>query len=55
MSYFGYIADTAETAEEKEERSYGTLMMARVTGSEGGRIDHVLQVRIYTHHSTHFT
>ncbi|ONI33711.1 hypothetical protein PRUPE_1G442600 [Prunus persica] len=43
------LEDTAETAEEKEERSYGTLMMERVTGSEGGRIDHVLQDKTFEH------
>lgn len=33
-----------EDAEEKEERSYGSLMIERLTGSGEGRIDHVLQV-----------
>ena len=42
---FGYIAEQSETTQEKEERSYGSLMMERVTGSQEGRIDHVLQVR----------
>ena len=37
-----------ENAEEKEERSYGSLMIERLTGSEEGRIDHVLQVCNYT-------
>ncbi|WRX31107.1 DDHD domain - like 1 [Theobroma cacao] len=37
-----------EKVEEKEERSYGTLMIERLTGSEEGRIDYVLQVRSYT-------
>ncbi|XP_072999918.1 phospholipase SGR2-like isoform X1 [Typha latifolia] len=29
---------------QKKERSYGSIMMERLTGSEDGRIDHVLQV-----------
>ncbi|KAF3340766.1 Phospholipase SGR2 [Carex littledalei] len=39
--------DTIEEKPEsfhKKERSYGSLMMERLTGSEGGRIDHVLQL-----------
>lgn len=36
-----------ENVEEKEETSYGSLMIERLTGSEG-RIDHVLQVCKYT-------
>ncbi|KAH8480395.1 hypothetical protein H0E87_030597 [Populus deltoides] len=41
------IADSEEEAEnvnEKEERTYGSIMMERLTGSDG-RIDHMLQVR----------
>ena len=33
-----------ENSLEKEERTYGSIMMERLTGSEG-RIDHILQVR----------
>ncbi|XP_020088606.1 phospholipase SGR2 isoform X1 [Ananas comosus] len=32
-----------------EERSYGSLMMKRLTGSEDGRIDHVLQEKTFQH------
>jgi hypothetical protein len=42
---FVYIAEGGEDSQEKEERSYGSLMMERLTGSEEGRIDHMLQVR----------
>lgn len=38
-----YTIETMARAHE-EERSYGSLMMERLTGSEDGRIDHVLQV-----------
>ncbi|GAV61023.1 DDHD domain-containing protein [Cephalotus follicularis] len=37
-----------ETDQEKEERSYGSLMMEKLTGSEG-RIDHVLQDKTFEH------
>ncbi|XP_050366281.1 phospholipase SGR2 isoform X2 [Argentina anserina] len=43
------ILEEEENAEEQEERSYGTLMMERITGSEGGRIDHVLQDKTFEH------
>ena len=33
-----------ENSHEKEERTYGSIMMERLTGNEG-RIDHMLQVR----------
>jgi hypothetical protein len=42
---FAYIAEGGEDSQEKEERSYGSLMMERLTGSEDGRLDHMLQVR----------
>lgn len=35
--------DNKESAKE-EERSYGSMMMERLTGSPDGRVDHVLQV-----------
>ncbi|KAJ3691677.1 hypothetical protein LUZ61_020841 [Rhynchospora tenuis] len=44
-----------ETIEEepesshKKERSYGSLMMERLTGSEEGRIDHMLQHKTFQH------
>ncbi|GKB50034.1 phospholipase SGR2-like protein, partial [Tanacetum coccineum] len=39
----------AETSENPEvvERSYGSLMLEKLTGSEDGRIDHVLQWNVY--------
>ncbi|XP_062024723.1 phospholipase SGR2 isoform X1 [Rosa rugosa] len=43
------LEEAAENAEEREERSYGTLMMERITGSEEGRIDHVLQDKTFEH------
>ena len=43
------LEEGAETAPEMEERSYGSLMMERVTGSEEGRIDHVLQDKTFEH------
>ncbi|KAL7113751.1 hypothetical protein ACP275_04G078800 [Erythranthe tilingii] len=42
-------ADESENTQEKEERSYGSLMMDRLMGSEGGRIDHVLQDKTFRH------
>lgn len=33
----------------KKERSYGSIMMDRLTGSEDGRIDHVLQDKTFRH------
>lgn len=47
------IAEGAEAVEEKEERSYGSLIMERLTGSMEGRIDHMLQVRKYTYAHIH--
>ncbi|XP_052621901.1 phospholipase SGR2 isoform X1 [Lactuca sativa] len=40
-----------ETSEEAEERGrpYGAIMMERITGSEDGRIDHVLQNKTFEH------
>jgi hypothetical protein len=35
--------EACESANEKD-RSYGSMMMERLTGSPDGRIDHVLQV-----------
>lgn len=42
------FAEQSENTQEKEERPYGSVMMDRLTGSNGGRIDHVLQVRAFT-------
>lgn len=43
--FFGGLTETSEEAEERG-RPYGAIMMERITGSEDGRIDHVLQVCI---------
>ncbi|GKV09233.1 hypothetical protein SLEP1_g20768 [Rubroshorea leprosula] len=43
------VEDGVENSEEKEERSYGSLMMERLTGSEEGRIDHMLQDKTFEH------
>lgn len=42
-----FFAEESQEYQEKEERSYGSIMMERLTGSEDGRIDHVLQVRSF--------
>ncbi|CAA0842393.1 Phospholipase SGR2, partial [Striga hermonthica] len=42
-------AEEPEDAHEKEERSYGSVMMERLTGSVDGRIDHVLQDKTFRH------
>ncbi|CAA2985724.1 phospholipase SGR2 isoform X1 [Olea europaea subsp. europaea] len=41
--------DESENNQEKEERSYGSVMMERLTGSEDGRVDHVLQDKTFRH------
>ncbi|KAF1873815.1 hypothetical protein Lal_00029521 [Lupinus albus] len=38
-----------ESSEEGEEASYGSLMMERLTGSNDGRIDHMLQDKTFEH------
>uniref|UniRef100_A0A7N0TRD4 DDHD domain-containing protein n=1 Tax=Kalanchoe fedtschenkoi TaxID=63787 RepID=A0A7N0TRD4_KALFE len=43
------LDDVAETSEEKDERSYGSLMIERLSGCPGGRIDHVLQDKTFQH------
>ncbi|PVH36158.1 hypothetical protein PAHAL_6G009500 [Panicum hallii] len=40
--------EDGETANEKE-RSYGSMMMERLTGAPDGRIDHVLQEKTFQH------
>ncbi|KAL6856925.1 hypothetical protein ACP4OV_018307 [Aristida adscensionis] len=40
--------EDSESANEKE-RSYGSIMMERLTGSPDGRIDHVLQEKTFQH------
>ncbi|KAJ3681428.1 hypothetical protein LUZ60_015917 [Juncus effusus] len=44
-------ANTEEIKESSQdnEKSYGQLMMERLTGSEHGRIDHVLQEKTFQH------
>ena len=39
-----YTSDEVENSQEKDERSYGSIMLERLTGSEDGRVDHMLQV-----------
>ncbi|KAK9995148.1 hypothetical protein SO802_024851 [Lithocarpus litseifolius] len=39
--------EEGEDSQEKEGR-YGSVMIQRLTGSEEGRIDHMLQVRCFT-------
>lgn len=46
------LAETSEESEEKE-KSYGSIMLERLTGSQDGRIDHVLQVCIFISLFTH--
>ncbi|KAI3754275.1 hypothetical protein L1987_54055 [Smallanthus sonchifolius] len=43
--------DHGEKSEEPEgiERSYGSIMLERLTGSQDGRIDHVLQNKTFKH------
>ncbi|XP_076919664.1 phospholipase SGR2-like [Bidens hawaiensis] len=43
--------DHEETSEEpnETERSYGSIMLERLTGSQDGRIDHVLQDKTFEH------
>ncbi|CAI0556497.1 unnamed protein product [Linum tenue] len=38
-----------ENVQDRNERTYGTLMMERLTGSEEGRIDHMLQDKTFEH------
>lgn len=39
----------SQESQEIEERSYGSIMMERLTGSEDGRVDHVLQDKTFRH------
>ncbi|XP_024979811.1 phospholipase SGR2-like [Cynara cardunculus var. scolymus] len=45
------IEASAETSEKPAivERSYGSIMLEKLTGSEDGRIDHVLQDKTFQH------
>ncbi|KAJ7950329.1 Phospholipase SGR2 [Quillaja saponaria] len=41
--------EEGDNSQEEEERSYGSLMMERLTGNEGGRIDYMLQDKTFEH------
>ncbi|CAN8313834.1 unnamed protein product [Cochlearia groenlandica] len=43
------LEETDETDDEKQERSYGSLMMQRLSGTRDGRIDHMLQDKTFEH------
>lgn len=43
------LEEGEEDYQEKEEKSYGSLMMERLTGSEEGRIDYMLQDKTFEH------
>ncbi|KAL5550907.1 hypothetical protein UlMin_001083 [Ulmus minor] len=43
------LEEEAESAQAIEDRSYGSIMMERLTGSVEGRIDHVLQDKTFRH------
>ncbi|KAM4075704.1 hypothetical protein ACJW30_12G007500 [Castanea mollissima] len=43
------LEEEGEDSQEKEGRSYGSLMIQRLTGSEEGRIDHMLQDKTFEH------
>ncbi|GMY08020.1 phospholipase SGR2-like [Fagus crenata] len=43
------LEEGGEDSQEKEEISYGSLMIKRLTGSEEGRIDHMLQDKTFEH------
>lgn len=43
------VEEEEEHGQENEERSYGSIMMERLTGSQEGRIDHMLQDKTFEH------
>uniref|UniRef100_A0A1J3HS01 Phospholipase SGR2 n=1 Tax=Noccaea caerulescens TaxID=107243 RepID=A0A1J3HS01_NOCCA len=43
------LEETEESDDEKDGRSYGSLMMERLTGTQDGRIDHMLQDKTFEH------
>lgn len=51
-SFTKKLPEGSENFLGKEERSYGSIMMERVTGNEDGRIDHSLQVGIFSSFSS---
>ncbi|XP_010499700.1 PREDICTED: phospholipase SGR2-like isoform X2 [Camelina sativa] len=43
------LDEIEETDDEKDGRSYGSLMIERLTGTQDGRIDHMLQEKTFEH------
>ncbi|AAG27887.1 unknown protein [Arabidopsis thaliana] len=43
------LDEMEETDDEKDDRSYGSLMIERLTGTRDGRIDHMLQEKTFEH------
>ncbi|KAF8404347.1 hypothetical protein HHK36_009230 [Tetracentron sinense] len=43
------MEEATENAQATEHRSYGSIMMERLTGSEEGRMDHMLQDKTFEH------
>ncbi|KAH7864219.1 hypothetical protein Vadar_027100 [Vaccinium darrowii] len=43
------LDEASEDNLDKLERSYGSIMMERLTGSEDGRVDHMLQHKTFQH------
>lgn len=43
------LDEASEDNLDKLERSYGSIMMERLTGSEDGRVDHMLQDKTFQH------
>ncbi|EOA39604.1 hypothetical protein CARUB_v10008231mg [Capsella rubella] len=43
------LDEMEETDDEKDGRTYGSLMMERLTGTRDGRIDHMLQDKTFEH------
>ncbi|CAA7061232.1 unnamed protein product [Microthlaspi erraticum] len=43
------LEETEESDDEKDVRSYGSLMIERLTGTQDGRIDHMLQDKTFEH------
>ncbi|XP_077231820.1 phospholipase SGR2-like [Tasmannia lanceolata] len=43
------MQESIEDVQVPEERTYGSIMMQRLTGTENGRVDHVLQDKTFEH------
>ncbi|KAJ4916987.1 Phospholipase SGR2 [Raphanus sativus] len=43
------LEESEDSDDEKDGRSYGSLMMERLTGTRDGRIDHMLQDKTFEH------